>query len=132
MMIGVGAEFLSGVAALIAVPVDRSNGWLPVQGQVAYLVHAVLGGMLTLAALFLLHLAPRERIGHAGVRIGLAGLVLGACGGMLTAYHPTRWVGLLLMLTGTLVALVGYLMPLADPADRLKIEENRNRSRLRG
>jgi hypothetical protein len=122
MMIGIGAEFLTGVVAVLAVPVDRSNGWLPVQGEVAYLIHAGLGGILTLAALGLLHLAPRERIGRAGVRIGLAGLVLGACGGMLTAYHPARWAGLLLMLMGTLVALLGYLMPLADPGQRVKTE----------
>jgi hypothetical protein len=122
MMIGVGAEFVTGVAALLAVPVDRSNGWLPVQGQVAYLVHAGLGGVLTLAALWLVHLAPHERIGRAGVRIGLAGLVLGACGGMLTAYHPTRWAGLVLMLMGTLAAFLGYLLPLADPDVRMNAE----------
>jgi hypothetical protein len=122
MMIGIGVEFVTGVTALLLVPVDRSSGWLPVQGQVAYLVHAGLGGCLTLAALCLLHLGPQERIGRAGVRIGLAGLVLGACGGMLTAYHPTRWAGLLLMLMGTMVALLGYLMPLADPADRMNAE----------
>ena len=77
-------------------------GGSPCRAEVAYLVHAGLGGILTLAALCLLHVAPRERIGRAGVRIGLAGLVLGACGGMLTAYHPARWAGLLLMLVGTL------------------------------
>ncbi len=122
MLIGIVVEFLTGVAALLVVPVDRSSGLLPVQGQVVYLVHAGLGGCLTLAALLLLHLSPRERIGRAGVRIGLAGLVLGACGGMLTAYHPTRWAGLLLMLMGTMVALLGYLMPLADPGDRISAE----------
>jgi hypothetical protein len=122
MMIGIGAEFLTGVAALLAVPVGRSSGWLPVQGEAAYLVHACLGGVLTFAALGLVHLAPQERIGRAGVRIGLAGLVLGACGGMVTAYHPFRWAGLLLMLMGTLVALLGYLLPLADPDLRTNSE----------
>ncbi len=121
-MIGVGAEFLTGVAALLTVPVDRPNVWLPVRGEVVYLVHASLGGVLTLAALCLVRLAPGERIGRAGVQIGLAGLVLGACGGMLTAYHPSRWAGLLLMLVGTLVAFLGYLLPLADPDQRMNTE----------
>ncbi len=120
MMVGVGVEFVTGVVALVLVPVGRPDGWLPERGEVAYLVHAGLGGVLTLTAMCLVLVAPRERIGHAGVVIGLAGLALGAGGGMLAAYHPSRFAGLVLMLVGTLVAFFGYLMPLAEPEMRME------------
>ena len=65
MMIGVGLEFVAGIAALLVVPVGRPDGWLPTQGEIAYLVHAGLGGVLTLAALCLVMVAPPERMTRA-------------------------------------------------------------------
>jgi hypothetical protein len=115
MMIGIGVEFASEVAALVLVPVGRPDGWLPKDGEVAYLIHAGLGGVLVLAAVSLILVAPPQRIGRAGVLIGLGGLVVAAGGGMLAAYHPSRFAGLLLMLGGGLAAFFGYLMPLAEP-----------------
>ncbi len=114
MMIGVGCEFVVGVAALVAVPLNRSNGWLPPEGELVYLIHAALGAVLTLAALGLVLVAPRERLGRTGVFIGLAGLAVAAAGGMMAAFHPARFAGLVLMLVGTMAALVGYLLPLAE------------------
>ena len=115
MMTGVGVELVAGVAALVVVPVRRPDGWLPSQGETAYLIHAGLGGVLTLAALCLVVAAPSRRMTRAGTRIGLAGLVLGAGGGMLAVYHPSRVAGLVLMLVGAVVAFFGYLVPLAEP-----------------
>ncbi len=115
MMIGVAVEFATGIATLVVVPIHRPNGWFPARGEAAYFIHAGLGGVLTLGALCLVMVAPRQRLARAGVLIGLAGLLLGAIGGTLAAYHPSRVAGLLLMLVGTLVAFFGYLMPLAEP-----------------
>ena len=115
MMIGIGFEFAIGVVGLVVVPVHRSNGWVPGRGATIYLVHAVLGGILTLVAMWLVTVSPRERIVRAGIVIGLAGLVLGAAGGILAAYHASRLAGLALMFVGTLVAFFGYLLPLLEP-----------------
>jgi hypothetical protein len=122
MMIGIGVEFVTGVVTLVVVPLGRPDGWLPNRGEVAYVIHASLGGALTLAAMCLVLVAPRQRIGRAGVLIGLAGLAVAATGGIVAAYHPSRFVGLLLMLVGTFVAFLGYLMPLADPVVRTEAE----------
>ena len=122
MMIGVGLELVAGIAALLVVPVRRPDGWLPMQGEIAYLVHAGLGGVLILAALCLVMVAPPGRMTHVGTLIGLAGLALGAGGGMLAVFHPSRVAGLVLMLVGTVVAFFGYLIPLAEPEMRLEME----------
>ncbi len=122
MMIGVGVELVAGIVALVVVPVRRPDGWLPGQGETAYLIHAGLGGVLTLAAMFLVVAAPRGRMTRAGTLIGLAGLALGAGGGILAAYHPSRTAGLVLMLAGTVVAFFGYLIPLAEAESQLEPE----------
>jgi hypothetical protein len=122
MMIGLGLELALGIVALLAVPVHRSNGWIPAEGATIYLIHAVLGGILTLVAMWLVTVSPRERIVRAGIVIGLAGLVLGAAGGILAVYHASRFAGLVLMFVGTLVAFFGYLLPLIEPDPRLQTE----------
>ena len=48
MMIGLGVESALGIGALVVVPVHRSNGWVPGTGAAVYLIHAILGGILTL------------------------------------------------------------------------------------
>jgi hypothetical protein len=120
MMIGLGLELAIGIVALVVVPVHRSNGWVPGKGTAIYLIHAVLGGILTLVAMWLVTVSPRERIVRAGIVIGLAGLVLGAAGGILAVYHASRFAGLVLMFVGTLVAFFGYLLPLIEPDPRLQ------------
>jgi hypothetical protein len=55
--------------------------------------------------------------------IGLAGLALGAAGGILAVYHASRFAGLALMFVGTMVAFFGYLLPLIEPDPRLDTEE---------
>jgi hypothetical protein len=115
MMIGIGLELALGIVALVAVPVHRPDGWVPEQGRAVYLIHAVLGGILTLVAMWLVTVAPRQRVVRAGIVIGLVGLALGAGGGVLAVYHPSRFAGLALMFAGTLVAFFGYLIPLIEP-----------------
>jgi hypothetical protein len=122
MMIGLGVESALGIATLVVVPVHRSNGWVPGTGAAVYLLHAILGGILTLVAMWLVTLSPRERIVRAGIVIGLAGLGLGAGGGVLAVYHASRFAGLALMFVGSLVAFFGYLLPLVEPDPRSEIE----------
>jgi hypothetical protein len=125
MMIGLGLELAIGIVGLVVVPLHRSNGWIPGKGAAIYLIHAVLGGILTLVAMWLVTVSPRERVVRAGIAIGLAGLVLGAAGGILAVYHASRFAGLALMFVGTLVAFFGYLLPLIEPDPRLDSEETR-------
>ena len=44
--------------------------------------------------------------------------MLGAFGGTLAVSHPWRLTGLGLMLVGALVAFFGYVIPLADSAEK--------------
>ena len=64
-----------------------------------------------------------------GITIGLAGLALGAGGGILAVYHASRFAGLALMFVGTLVAFFGYLLPLAEPDPRSRSESSGRNAR---
>jgi hypothetical protein len=115
MMIGIGLELACGIVALLLVPLQRTSAWVPAKGVAVYLAHAVLGGILTLAAMWLVTVAPRDRVVRAAIFIGSAGLVLGAAGGILAVYHSSRFPGLGLMFAGSLIAFFGYLIPLIEP-----------------
>jgi hypothetical protein len=115
MMVGIALELVLGIVALVVVPLHRPNGWVPAPGRAIYLIHAVLGGVLTLVAMWLVTVTPRQRVVRAGIVIGLVGLALGAAGGILAVYHSSRFAGLALMFGGTLVAFFGYLIPLIEP-----------------
>jgi hypothetical protein len=127
MMIGLGLESAIGIVALLVVPAHRSSGWVPGKGATVYLIHAVLGGILTLVAMWLVTVSPRQRIVRVGIVIGLAGLALGAAGGIVAVYQASRFAGLALMFVGTVVAFFGYLLPLIEPdseaADRVAGQE---------
>ncbi|HEV3369275.1 MAG TPA: hypothetical protein VG074_06910 [Acidimicrobiales bacterium] len=123
MLIALGLEFALGVVSLLLVPVDRPDEWLPPQGRAVYVVHAGLGGMLGIGALVIFVVASQGgRIVRLGAQIGLVGLLLGAGGGLLTAFHPWRLTGLGLMLAGTFVAFFGYLIPLLEQIQRQELE----------
>ena len=123
MLIALGLEFALGVVTLLLVPVDRPDEWLPPQGRAVYVVHAGLGGMLGIGALVIFVVASQGgRIVRLGAQIGLVGLLLGAGGGLLTAFHPWRLTGLGLMLAGTFVAFFGYLIPLLEQIQRQELE----------
>ena len=87
----------------------------------------MLGGILTLVAMWLVTVSPRQRIVRVGIVIGLVGLALGAAGGILAVYQASRFAGLALMFVGTVVAFFGYLLPLIEPdseaADRVTAQE---------
>lgn len=117
MMIGVVVEFGLGIGCLVLLPVGPPDQWLPAQSKGLYVAHAVLGGLLTIAALIIvLRVLDGSKFARLGARIGLGGLVLGAVGGTLAVSHSWRLTGLGLMLVGALVAFFGYVIPLADSA----------------
>jgi hypothetical protein len=119
MMIGIVVEFALGVACLALLPVGRPDQWLPAQSRGVYIAHAVLGGLLTIAALtILMRVLDGSKFARLGAQIGLSGLVLGAAGGLLSVWHAWRVAGMVLMILGALVAFFGYIIPLADvPAE---------------
>jgi hypothetical protein len=106
-----GAELVLGIGALVVVPYRRPATWLPAQGRLLYLAHAVLGGLLGLGAVAILAPARRApRIARLGSVVGCAGVVTGAAGGLASVDHATRLLGVGLMFVGTAVAAFGYLM----------------------
>ena len=121
----VGVELALGIGALVVVPYDRPATWLPAHGQSLYVAHAALGGILGIGAVALLLRARRApRITRLGSIVGFAGVLTAAVGGLASVDHPTRLLGVGLMLVGTVVAGFGYLMvvievttnrPPADP-----------------
>jgi hypothetical protein len=117
----VGLELVLGIGTLVVVPYDRPDAWLPAHGHLLYLLHATLGGVLGLGALVLL-LAARQapRLAHLGTIVGFVGILLAAVGGVASVAHPTRLLGVGLMLIGVVVAGFGYVMlivPVAPPGE---------------
>jgi hypothetical protein len=115
MMIGIVVEFALGVACVALLPFDRPVQWLPAQSRGVYVAHAVLGGLLTIAALtILMKVSGGSKFVRLGAQIGLSGLAVAAAGGMLSVSHSWRLTGMGLMFVGGLVAFFGYVIPLAD------------------
>jgi hypothetical protein len=111
----VGVEFVLGIATLVALPTGRPSGWLPPGGSAIYLAHAILGIPLALGAVALLvRVTGSARISVLTGWIGCIGVAVASIGGLLTAAHPLRLVGLACMFLGSLVALFGYLLPTLD------------------
>ena len=79
--------------------------------------------MLGIAALVIFAAAAHGgRIVRLGAQIGLVGLLLGASGGIVAAFHPWRLTGMGLMLAGTFVAFFGYVIPLLEQIRREELE----------
>lgn len=115
MLVAVGVEFALGVAALVTVPSGRPDGWIPVEGRALYLAHALAGGLLGVGALVVLGAVRHaDRISRLAGGGGVAGIALGAVGGMLSVDHPTRAIGMVLMLAGTLLSGFAYLVPVVE------------------
>ena len=121
LSIGVGAEVVIGIMAVLTVPFDRPSGFVPHRGVVVYLTHSVLGFFLTLAAGGLVVLTRRSgRSSKAIAWMGMIGILLAGVGGLLTAGSPAvRFLGVATMLVGAVWAGFSYLLPaLTRPARR--------------
>jgi hypothetical protein len=120
----VGVEFALGIGTLVVVPYDRPDVWVPGRGQLLYLTHAVLGGVLGLGAVLLLLVAPRaQRLARLGATVGFAGVLLAAAGGVASVDRATRLLGVGLMLAGTIVGGFGYLILTVPVTGRHEAEE---------
>jgi hypothetical protein len=125
-MVAVTVEFLAGLVGMLYVPFNRPDGWLAHRGEAIYLAHAVLGGLLGVAAVAVVfHLSrrtPVHRVERIAAVSGLCGVLVGAIGGVLCVSHPLRLLGMALMFLGVSVAFFGYLIPMIDDAHPLAVE----------
>jgi hypothetical protein len=117
LMMAVSVEFFAGLIEMLYVPLNRPNGWLAHRGEAIYLVHALLGALLGVAALVVAFHVLRTQV-HRVDRIaavsGLCGVVIGALGGALCVSHSLRLAGMALMFVGVAVAFFAYLIPMID------------------
>ncbi len=123
MMIAIALEFGTGLIGMLYVPFNRASGWLSHRGEVIYVVHALLGAVLGLAALALTSHVLRtsaHRIDRIAAVSGLCGVSIGAVGGVLCVSHALRLLGMALMFVGVSVAFFGYLIPMIDDAQPAK------------
>jgi hypothetical protein len=118
MLVGVIAEFIIGGAELFYVPLNRPTGWLAHHGEAIYVVHALLGMALGVAALYVfsralttLHLVQVQRTAAIG---GFLGVAAGAVGGVLSYERELRLYAIAFMFLGVAVAFFCYLLPLIE------------------
>jgi hypothetical protein len=120
LMIAVGVEFAAGLLGMLYVPFNRPNEWLVHKGETMYLLHAVLGGVLGVAALAVVFYVsrhpPSRRVDRIAAISGLSGVLVGALGGTLCVIHSLRLLGMAVMFLGGAVAFFGYLIPMIDEA----------------
>jgi hypothetical protein len=120
LMIAVVIEFLAGLVGMLYVPFNRPDGWLSHRGEAIYIFHAVLGGLLGVAAVvvvfYVSQRTPIHRVDRVAAVSGLCGVLVGALGGVLCVSHPLRLLGMALMFLGVSVAFFGYLIPMIDDA----------------
>lgn len=114
----VGLELGLGVATAVLVPFSRPSGWVPHAGQVVYVLHALLGAPLALGAVVLCaRVVGASRIARLSGSIGAVGVAIAGLGGLFTGPHPLRFAGMGLMLLGTVVAGLGFLLPSLEAMD---------------
>lgn len=110
MAAAVAAEFALGLAALVLVPTGRPSGFQPHRGRLVYDLHSIAGVILLVGSVALVVLARRAPgIERWAALIGLGGVLLAAAGGLMTASHALRLLGIVLMFAGTTVAGLAYL-----------------------
>lgn len=115
------AELVLGVVAIVTVPVSRPAGWLPHQGQLIYLGHAAVGMALGFGAIALVGGTRRRGVAcsrdvRLAATMGIVGIAVAGAGGLLCVEHGmARLIGMGLMLAGTMIAALGYVLPLIGP-----------------
>jgi hypothetical protein len=122
LTVAVAVEFLAGLIGMVYVPFNRPDGWLVHRGEAIYLVHALLGAPLGIAALAVAFHAlrtPVHRVDRIAAVSGLCGVTIGAIGGALCVSHPLRLAGMAMMFVGVAVAFFGYLIPMIDDSQPL-------------
>jgi hypothetical protein len=120
----VGAELMLGVASVFYVPVNRPSGWVPSAGKAVYLAHAAFGLLVVLAALvFLARVRRASRTSRLVGWMGFIGVAVAACGGVLTeAQSLVRFLGMVLMFFGPVLAVFAYVAPLLlSPSKRVPL-----------
>ncbi len=111
----VAVEFALGVATLVVTPIGRPTAWIPDEGAVLYLAHALMGLPLAAGAVLLVvGVGESNRLQRLSGWIGAAGVTLAGIGGLLAVSHPLRLVGVACMLVGPAVAAFGFLIPTFD------------------
>lgn len=112
MALLVGIELALGIVALIYVPLGRPSELVPTKGVAAYLAHSLIGILLSFGAVALLvRVRSSTRNARLSGWIGFVGITLAATGGVASAVHPIRVVGVGFMAIGSIVAGFGYLIP---------------------
>lgn len=108
----VAAEFALGVATIVSVPFRRPDAVLPHRATWLYAAHGAVGISLGVGALLVLGLsAAAGRMARIGAVMGAVGMLLGLAGGVLATFQATRLLGMGVMLVGTVIAGIGYLVP---------------------
>ena len=113
-------DFVLGFVTLAFVPFNRPSGWLPHKGEVIYLAHAALGAVLVAGATALLvRSRDSPRTVRLSGRVGYAGLLLAAAGGLLADDQSlVRFVGMAMMLVGPSLSVFCYLIPTLSTSSR--------------
>ena len=113
LAVGIGFEVLLGIMGLLSIPFSRPSGWLPSRGEAIYLVHAVMGLLVTVGAVALLvSVRDLARISRGVGWMGFIGVALAGVGGLLTeAQSLVRFFGMSLMFVGSIFAGLAYLIP---------------------
>lgn len=119
-----GIELALGIVALVVIPFSRPSGWLPAHGAAVYGIHASFGLALGLgAAAFCWRARHGGRISRLSGWWGLASVAVAGGGGLLTeAQSFDRFLGISVMLVGSLLAVAAYLIPAAAAARTRALE----------
>lgn len=106
----IAVQFALGIATLVTVPVGRPSGFLPHKGRIVLEIHAAVGVLLFVGAIALIAAARKDpRTLRIASWVGFAGIVVAGAGGLATANHGARSLGIALMFVGALLAGFAYL-----------------------
>lgn len=112
-------EFGLGVGALVVIPPGRPTGFVPSTGAGLYVIHASLALPLVIGGVLLIgRVARRSRMARLSGWIGAVGVLVAGLGGILSAPHGLRILGIGVMFLGSVVAGFGYLLPAFERLER--------------